>query len=384
MTAVNTTRCQARRAPTGHARAQALERALARFRARHRAQISLLAAQHPRLADLAATFPGLLFALSSPSHGLDPRPAIDLAIGGAPLKQVAAAARVPLWVRRLPPEAFDAALDKLPDGDVFRCRIANRLPRSPKLAPIWLRTVADAARCGNEQVALWVARELIRNAKGFKPERIRLLALYAWYSARSDTTAHRLIRKTWHQDMCVSTVIEEATEWWAAVDLKLNLGGRVIDPWLEPCAVLGFDFVPLCSEAEIVQEALAMRNCVRGYGSALVHNRSRLWSIRRDCERVATISVGLRYQRPIFDILQLKGPSNGEAPKEVWAAARCWLARHDLMTIEPHKVADRTVPLDRSVWTEMWRPYWLSKRRIPDWLPLVPSRGALERLSVRA
>jgi hypothetical protein len=381
MTATNTTRRQARRASTGHAKAQALERVLARFRARHRAQISSLAAQHPRLADLAATFPGLLFALSSPGHGLDPRPAIDLAIEGAPLRKIAAAARIPLWLRRLPPEAFDAALDRLPDGDDFRCRIASRLPRSPKLASIWLQTVADAARWGNSQMALWVARELIRNAKDFKLERIRLLALYAWYSARSDTAAHRLIRKAWHEDMCLPTAVEEAAEWCTALDLKLNLGCGAIDPWLEPCAVMGFDFVPLCSEAQIVQEASAMRNCVRTYGSDLVHNRSRLWSIRRNGARVATISVGFRGQ-PIFNILQLKGPSNSQAPKEIWAAARCWLVRHDLMTIEPSKVG--RVPLDRSAWTETWRPYWLSKRSIPDWLPLAPSRGALNRLSACA
>ena len=381
MTATNTTRPQARRAPTGHAKAQALERALARFRARHRARISLLVARHPRLADLAATFPGLLFALSSPGHGLDPRPAIDLAIEGAPLRKVAAAARVPLWVRRLPPEAFDAALDRLPDGDVFRCRIANRLPRSPKLAAMWLQTVADAARWGNEQVALWIAGELDRNARSFKAERIRLLALYAWYSARPDTAAHRLMRKTWHQDMCLTTAADAATEWRLAVDLNLNLGCRAIDPWLEPGEVMGFDFAPLCSEAQIVQEASAMRNCVRCYGSNLVHNRSRLWSIRRDGARVATISVGFRSGRPILDIQQLKGPSNREAPKEIWSAARRWLAWHALLPIEPSQV-DRA-PLDRSAWTEMWRPYWLSKRGIPDWLPLAPSRGAFNCLSAR-
>ena len=355
---------------------------LARFRARHRARISLLAARHPRLADLAATFPGLLFALASPGHGLDPGPAIDLAIEGAPLKKVAAAARVPFWVRRLPPEAFDAALDRLPDGDVFRCRIVNRLPRSPKIAPMWFQTVADAARWGDEQVALWIARELDRNARSFKPQRIRLLALYAWYSARPDTAAHRLIRKAWHQDMCLATAADEATEWCVAVELNLNLGCRVIDPWLEPGEVMGFDFVPLCSEAQIAQEASEMRNCVRDYGRDLVDNRSRLWSIRRDGARVATISVGFRYRWPILDILQLKGPSNIEAPKEIWAAARRWLAWHDLLPIEPSKVA--RAPLDRSAWTEMWRPYWLSKRSIPDWLPLVPSRGAFARLSARA
>jgi hypothetical protein len=28
----------------------------------------------------------------------------------------------------------------------------------------------------------------------------------------------------------------------------------------------------------------------------------------------------------------------------------------------------------------LWRPYWLAKRRIPHWLPIAPSREALEML----
>jgi hypothetical protein len=39
-----------------------------------------------------------------------------------------------------------------------------------------------------------------------------------------------------------------------------------------------------------------------------------------------------------------------------------------------------TVPLDRATWRSLWRPYWLAKRRIPEWLPIAPSRGALSTL----
>jgi hypothetical protein len=38
------------------------------------------------------------------------------------------------------------------------------------------------------------------------------------------------------------------------------------------------------------------------------------------------------------------------------------------------------MPLDRETWVSLWRPYWLAKRRIPDWLPIAPSREALEAL----
>jgi hypothetical protein len=39
-----------------------------------------------------------------------------------------------------------------------------------------------------------------------------------------------------------------------------------------------------------------------------------------------------------------------------------------------------TAPLDRTIWLSLWRPYWLAKRRIPPWLPMAPSRGALKAL----
>lgn len=363
-----------------HARSPAIERSLARFCAGHRPRIARLAARHPRLADLAITFPGLLFALSVPGRGLDPRPAIDSAIAGAPLKTVAATARIPLWARRLPPETFEGALDRLPDGDIFRCRIANQLPRSSKLAPIWLKAVANAAHWGHDHVALWIARELVHSPKIVKLERLRLLALYGWYSGKPDTIGYRFIRRAWHPGMRYCAAIEEATEWRVSVALNLNLGSKPIDPWLEPRAVMGFDFVPLCSEIQISQEAQTMRNCVREYGRQVASNRQRLWSIRRDGRSVATLSVGPRYRQPILDIVQLAGPANAEASKEIWLAARRWLAQHDLAAIDSSRVASGVSPLDRAAWIALWRPYWLERRRIPNWLPLAPSRRALESL----
>ena len=49
------------------------------------------------------------------------------------------------------------------------------------------------------------------------------------------------------------------------------------------------------------------------------------------------------------------------------------LAHHDLAASFP-------APLDRASWLSLWRPYWLAKRRIPEWLAIAPSRDALDRL----
>jgi hypothetical protein len=61
-------------------------------------------------------------------------------------------------------------------------------------------------------------------------------------------------------------------------------------------------------------------------------------------------------------------------------AARQWLHMHDLLQINMRRRDWDTALLDRTNWLSLWRPYWLAKRRIPEWLPVAPSRDALEAL----
>src|SRR5262249_4798795 len=138
-------RPQAGREPSVGIKTTTIERLLARYPARQ-SNIRALADRDRRLAELAVTFPGLLFALATRED--DGTFAIGLAIRGAPLKYVATAAGVPLWLRRLPPEAFVAPLDRLPNDERFRLRIANWFPRSPKIAASWLAAVRMAADWG--------------------------------------------------------------------------------------------------------------------------------------------------------------------------------------------------------------------------------------------
>ena len=123
-----------------------------------------------------------------------------------------------------------------------------------------------------------------------------------------------------------------------------------------------------------------MKNCLAGYGRALAYNRSRVWSMRKDGTRVATLQVARRYGDPLPNIVQLRGARNRDAGLEVWWAARQWLNAHDLPRIATEQRTRDAAPFDRATWIALWRPYWLAKGRIPDWLPLRPSRGALHTL----
>jgi len=358
-----------------------LERRLRRYHPRFQGAVRALAALHPRLADLAASFPALLFALAVPRPGLDPARAMACVIDGRALAEAAAAAGVPLWLRKLPPEAFACPIAQLPDGELFRRQIANHLPRSPKLAPSWLQLVADAAELAHEPMAAWIAREFVREPQRVKTARLRLICLWAWFSSQPATLGHDLIERPWTPDLRIDAARSAANDWRTVVALHANLGRLPIaDMWLRPGRMAGYDFMPLDSISAITAEAKAMRNCLRSYGYNLAHNRSRLWSICKDGDRVATLRIACRPRDPLRNLVELKGPGNVEVSRELWWAARQWLHKHDLSQIDMRQRDWGTTPLDRGSWVSLWRPYWLAKRRIPDWLPMAPSREALEAL----
>jgi hypothetical protein len=356
---------------SAHIKPSTIVRSLARYPVRQ-TSIFALSGRNRRLAELAVTFPGLLFALATRNG--DGAFAIELAIAGAPLKRVATAAGVPLWLRKLPPEAFVAPLAGLPDSERFRLRIANHLPRSPKSAASWLFAVRMAAEWADDDLAVWIAREISRECRGVTAERLQLLSLYGWFSRRPHTIGYRFTRKPWDAEMGYHQALEEAEAWRKTAVLNLELAGRDLDPWLTPDIVMGCEFVPLLTADALAEEAKIMRNCVQNFGYRLASNRQRLWSIRCGGERVATLSIACR---PIPEILQLKGPANAEAAKEIWVAALRWINQHDLMAIEQES---RSARLDRQAWITLWRPYWLDKQRIPSWLPLAPCHTVLGRL----
>jgi hypothetical protein len=358
------------------------QRRLARYHKDFRGQVQALARRHPRLADLAASFPALLFALAAPRRGFQPEAVIARATEGAPLRTLAELAAVPLWLRKLPPEAFTRPLPALPDDDVFRREVANFLPHSLRIASPWMETVANAAEYGNEQIAIWIAREAGQGGKPIPPNELRLVCLWAWYCGQPGTTGHALCATSWQPGMRFGSAREAAGKWQSRVELHLNLGDDPVDDmWLEPGSVAGYDFAPLRSAADILDEARAMANCLATFGYAVATGRVRLWSMSRGGERVATVQVGMNHNEPLLHIQQLRRAKNAKCSHEEWWAARQWLQTHDLPQAALRRVLKNdATTLRRSLWVALWRPYWLAKRRIPDWLPLARCEAALSAL----
>jgi hypothetical protein len=362
-------------------RADMLERRLLRYHPRFQGAVRTLAMRHSRIADLAASFPALLFALAVPRPGFDPAPALADVIDGRSLAEAATAADLPLWLRKLPPEAFARPIAPLPDGELFRRQIANHLPHSPKLTPGWLQVVTDVFAIAHEPAALWIAREFVREPRKINPARLRLIGLWSWFSLQPATFGRELMKRPWTPDRSMGTALEAVQEWRTMIALHLDLGAEPIaDMWLRSGHMAGYDFLPLNSRAAIVEEAEAMRNCLKNYGLHLAHNHSRLWSVRQNGERVATLRICCRAPDPLPTIIELEAVGNTKAPRDVWWAARQWLHAHDLLQINIDPRRWGSVPPDRDTWRLLWRPYWLARRRIPEWLPLAPDRKSLRAL----
>jgi hypothetical protein len=275
---------------------------------------------------------------------------------------------------------FARALPVLPDSALLRRTIVNHLPRKAKDATVWFETVAAAARNGTEEFAIWCARHLAHGDDKDLTARLHLLALWVWYSEHGGTDGHTLIEHRFHPSITVRGALAHAKAWQTELDLHFELGHvPVEDMWFAPATVDGYDFVPLRTEQDIRDEAQAMQNCLRTYGYSVATGGARLWSIRKNGVRVATLGAK-RNQQKFVCIAEIKTAHNKPAPADVLQAAQRWFMTCALWDVVPANAKVPRWAWSRASWTSLWRPYWLAKRRIPAWLPLGPSRRAIVML----
>ncbi|MEZ5957795.1 MAG: PcfJ domain-containing protein [Hyphomonadaceae bacterium] len=364
-------------------RAALIETRLSKFRAAVQPRVRALAAEHIWIADLALSFPAVLFALAFPRRDISADNALRFVTTGAPLAIVAQHAGVPAWMRAFEPEAFDTPIPALTDTPDFRRRVANHLPTHWRDAPKWMKNVSEALETADDEVALWFAREapvVVKRRRTYRrrPEHQhqRLVALWAWYSTHNAET-QGLVSNRWSAQMQWNAAEAAAFGWVDELSLPLYLGdGILADTWLEDGEVGGYRFVALRTTAEIQAEGRAMKHCVAGYGHDLADNHTRVWSVRRGGERVATLSVNAG-PGSLPQIRELAGPLNAPVSTEMHLAARRWLHSQDSTETDPARFTTTVTKLNPVVWRRLWRPYWMAKKRIPSWLPLTPGVSAL-------
>ncbi len=332
------------------------------FDAQHRRAVAQLTAGVPQFEDLCDSFPALLFALSS-GYGSDAarRAAGEMIQTGRPLREVAQALGVGLWLRRLPAEAFVSPLPEFPLDQDFGLRIAPLVPDTGIAARIWLDAVSLGWRGCSGEFALWVAGWAGRQQRfvllPFVERNLHLLAAWAWHADKPETLPHGLMRRRWAVGMGYRRAFDELSVWRLRIDLALALSARRNVPGPLPGRALGYDFVPLLSAEDFVVEAALMDNCLDQFGDRIATRISRVFSIRRDGRSVADVEIGVHDEEMTMPaIRQLRGVRNRRASPEIWQAAYAWLGSQP---VRPVLGVDQGSDLARlrSEAKRLWEPY---------------------------
>jgi hypothetical protein len=305
----------------------ARERRLSAFEPGVRRTVAALAARAGELEDLAETFPALLHALAS---GHAPAAAIDGAItgimAGATLRSTAECIGLPWWTRRLPAGALRRKLVGLPDGEAFGLHIANHVPQNTAACVAWLDRIAYAAEVLGPAFALWVARHLRGTTPAAGQEGMVWLTAWAWHSSRPDTLGHRLMRRPWSSTLGYRRASDEVVVWRGRVAMIGPTTAGTRGCWREAGEAHGYTFVPIEGIEAFVEEAEVMGNCLDQYHAQLEGGTRRVYSIRREGQRIAVLELGphpTEISAP--QILQLRGPRNRSVEEPIWRAAYAWL-----------------------------------------------------------
>ncbi len=329
------------------------------FRRNYHKDIEAFVSATPNAAELAITFPGLLFALAT---GFAPtrkhRQATRLISQGAPLKKVAEIAGVPWWLRRLPASSFTTPLVQFPDDADFHKRIATLIPSDPAQSAPWFKGVSMALKGCHPEFALWAASWLARQHRAVglpdTEEHFSLMAAWAWHANAKQTIGHRLTRRLWTPQISLRRALEELSVWRQRMLLAIYLEAETEDRWLTKGEALGYDFVPLLSADDFVFESENMSNCLDQYADRFSRNFSRIFAIRKNGRSVANIEIGLDDQDGRMPaILQLRGPRNRRTSAELWRASYLWLG---LQPLKPRTL--RSTQIDPEKLDEAARRVW--------------------------
>lgn len=337
--------------------------------------------ENKRYFDLATVFPAAAYALATPYRPASQRKAVArMVVEGSPLKHVAKALDLPMWLRRLPANAFTGDLLGVPGSESFSRRIANRIPTGRDATSFWLEAVCFNANAAGEDFALWVATKRIHAKPGEAQLLFATLAAYAWHSRNANNRANSLIAVPWHPEIAFDTALCAAKSWLNRLRLVMQLEkGAIDDPWMEAGEVNGFTFTPLLDHVDLLGEARAMQNCSDQYASPLARDRCRLFSITRRGLHVATMEIAPHPRETgILTIMQLKGRHNMPASLAIWQAAHAWLARQAGLKRVTTKVT-KDLPLNKATWDALINDYRKQKNGAP-WLPDDPASVAFQKL----
>ncbi len=352
-----------------------------RYAPRARRGLRRLFRQNKRFSDLAVVFPAAAYALATTDLPIAKRrQTAKLVIEGQPLKHISKCLELPLWLRRLGPEAFQGDLLDIPGGESFSRRIVNRIPSGCEADASWLEAVRFGAKAANDDFALWISNQRIYAKYGEAEKMYATLAAYAWHSQGPRNRAQSLILIPWHPEIAFDTAVCAAKSWLNRLRLVMQLEKGVLkDPWFSKGEAHNFIFTPLLDHESLLNEARAMQNCADQYATLLARGRCRLFSIKRRGINVATMEIGPHpRETDILAITQLKGRHNMPASLSIWQAAHAWVSQQNGIKRSVKRTM-RDLPFNLKTWEQLTADYRAQTHGAP-WLPEKPTTLKFQQL----
>ena len=344
------------REPVSETVAERRMRRLNAFPQPYRKYVAGLTSCAPAVEDLADSFPAMLFAMATGYGSVRRRQAaFEAVVSGHSLRVAAACLELPLWLRRLPAQAFAQPLPVLPQDEEFTSAAVSRVPDLPRDAAVWFERIVVAQRLAGRDFALWCLREPRLLPPHTSDEDMQWLLAWAWSSLTPGFEGHPLLRASWSPSIGWKRARDEVAIWRKRIDLVGALAGAPRDTWFRDATLSGFDIVGLRSVEDFVTESVAMENCLDQYAAHLAYGRVRIFSVRKDGRPIADVEVTLKPDDANApSISQIRGPRNRRAPPAVWQAVHAWLAGQ---SFRPLDTSPTSAQATRDAFRRFWEPY---------------------------
>jgi PcfJ-like protein len=346
-------------------KAEAIEQQIGRFERSARRRLRRLASISPRLGDLIISFPAAAYVIATNSVGPDAAgEAVRRVKEGSSLQDVAKPLGIPMWLKRVPPEAFSGSPTAFPDGEKFARRIAGRIPQNPAHAVCWLNWVCFAGQAADEEFALWIAAEKPPFARPLPTDRVPLrpLAIFAWFSLHPRGLAHELMEKPWQPSMRFPKALSAMQAWLDRIArlFKPERPRRGFGRYSRRPSG-GLRMVPLRTGPQLREEGRIMNHCVGDYAQQVATGQSLIFSVRDGVDHIATLEIRRQAHRNGYSINQLHGPSNRRPSEGVRIFARNWVDQFSADPTLALQTNSEEFTLKPAQWKELWQPYTAAK-----------------------
>lgn len=260
--------------------------------------------------------------------------------GGPKLKEVLASFSLPVPLRLIGGFALSPTKWRTVKalGDVPPSMLAQAIPEKPGAQRTWLNTLSEwtdtLARRGNfdDHHLDWAAFAIGVECGGTTPSHAVMQA-----GTVADFLAHRRDRfnfkwtwakalaeaEQWHDELVKLDgekrfVAQFGMEWDQEIDYG-TLPDRI--------EVDGAEVIALRSAAALFSEGRAMRHCVSSYTSNVINGHCRIYSVRKDGKRIATVELSRQAEGGRWHSPQIKGPCNAAPPKYAVEAAKTLVSK---------------------------------------------------------